>query len=111
MAYDRELAHRLREVVQAENGMSEKPMFGGVAFLVEGHLAVSASSRGGLLLRVDPAQTDSLVDGAHVRRFSMRGKEMEGWLHVDSEAVEADEELRRWVRYGVDCARTLPPKR
>ena len=111
MAYDDELAHRLREVVRAEDGISEKPMFGGLAYLVDGRLAVSASSQGGLLLRVDPSRSDSLVDGAHVRRFSMRGKEMDGWLHVDSTVLDDDEELRRWVRYGVDFARTLPPKR
>ena len=73
-------------------------------------MAVSASSKGGLLLRVDPAQTDSLVDEPTVGRFVMRGREMEGWLRVDREAVGTDEELRRWVKLGVTCARSLPPE-
>ena len=110
MAYDVELADRIREVVQAEPGLSEKRMFGGLAFLVNGNMAVSASSRGGLLLRVDPARTESLVDGEHVRRFEMRGREMDGWLDVDVEAVPTDDALQRWVEHGLAYARSLPPK-
>ena len=82
-------------------------MFGGLAFLIDGKMAVSASSKGGLLLRVDPAQTESLVSEPHVRRFEMRGREMDGWLRVDTEAVEFDDDLRRWVRRGVTFARSL----
>ena len=108
MAYDAELADRIREVVQGEPGLSEKRMFGGLAFLVNGHLAVSASSRGGLLLRVDPGLTESLVGGPHVRRFEMRGREMDGWLHVDDEAVRTDEQLAHWVAHGLDYVRALP---
>jgi hypothetical protein len=85
-------------------------MFGGLAFLIDGNMAVSASGQGGLLLRVDPAQTDSLVSEPHVRRFEMRGREMDGWLRVDTSAVAADDDLRRWVRHGVGYARSLPPK-
>jgi TfoX N-terminal domain len=110
MAYDVELADRIREVVRAEPGLSEKRMFGGLAFLVNGNMAVSASSRGGLLLRVDPARTESLVDGEHVRRFEMRGREMDGWLDVDVEAVPTDDDLQRWVDHGLTYARSLPPK-
>jgi TfoX/Sxy family transcriptional regulator of competence genes len=110
MAYDVELAERVRAVVQGEPGLSEKRMFGGLAFLVHGHMAVSASSQGGLLLRVDPAETDALAGEPHVGRFVMRGREMDGWLRVDAEAVEADEDLRRWVSHGVAYARSLPPK-
>jgi len=110
MAYDVELADRIREVVQAEPGLTEKRMFGGLAFLVHGHMAVSASGQGGLLLRVDPAETESLLSEPHVGRFEMRGREMDGWLRVDAEAVDTDESLRRWVRHGVDYARSLPPK-
>ncbi|MDQ3484540.1 MAG: TfoX/Sxy family protein [Actinomycetota bacterium] len=110
MAYDDELAKRIRQVVSGERGMSEKRMFGGLAFLVHGKLAVSASSQGGLLLRVDPAQAESLVSDAHVRRFEMRGREMHGWLRVDPQAVETDEKLRRWVSHGVTYARSLAPK-
>ena len=110
MAYDEELAHRIREVVEGEPGLGEKRMFGGLAFLVNGNMAVSASGQGGLLLRIDPGQADSLVDQEHVRRFVMRGREMDGWLHVDVESIETDDELRRWVSHGLTYARSFPPK-
>src|SRR5215207_3291456 len=110
MAYDVELADRIRAVVQAEPGLTEQRMFGGLAFLMQGNMAVSASSQGGLLLRVDPAETESLISEPHVGRFEMRGRKMNGWLRVDAEVVEADDDLRRWVRHGVTYARSLPPK-
>jgi hypothetical protein len=110
MAYDEELAHRIRQVVEGEPGLGEKRMFGGLAFLVNGNMAVSASGQGGLLLRIDPGQADSLVDQEHVRRFVMRGREMDGWLHVDVESIETDDELRRWVTHGLTYTRSLPPK-
>lgn len=110
MAYDEELADRIREVVHGEPGLSEKRMFGGLAFLINGNMAVSASGQGGVLLRVDPAATESLVDGQHVRRFEMRGREMNGWLHLDPEILGAADELRRWVDHGLTYARSLPPK-
>jgi hypothetical protein len=110
MAYDEELADRLRDALGDHAGITEKKMFGGLAFLLHGNMAVSASSRGGLLLRVDPARTDELVDGRHVTRFEMRGREMDGWLHVDAEVVGTDEELRAWVQHGLAYAGSLPPK-
>lgn len=110
MAYDEELANRIREVVRGESGLSEKRMFGGLAFLVHGNMAVSASSQGGLLLRIDPGQAESLVNQQHVRRFEMRGREMDGWLRVDVESLETDDQLRRWVNHGLAYARSLPPK-
>ncbi|MGZ4495710.1 MAG: TfoX/Sxy family protein [Nocardioides sp.] len=110
MAYDEELADRLRDIVEGEPGLSEKKMFGGLAFLVNGNMAVSASGQGGLLLRVDPEQTASLVDGEHVRRFEMRGRQMDGWLHVDVEAVSTDDDLARWTEHGLAYARSLPAK-
>jgi hypothetical protein len=110
MAYDLELADRIRAIVQAEPGLTEKRMFGGLAFLIEGHMAVSASSQGGLLLRVDPAKSESLINEPHVRRFEMRGRQMAGWLRVDPEAVAADDDLQRWVSHGVTYARSLPAK-
>jgi TfoX/Sxy family transcriptional regulator of competence genes len=110
VAYDEELANRLREALQDEPAVTEKKMFGGLAFLVNGNMAVSASSKGGLLLRVDPAKTESLVSEPEVSRFEMRGREMDGWLRVDVSAVQTDRELRRWVRIGVAYARSLPPK-
>jgi len=110
MAYDEVLARRVRDLVHDEPGLSEKRMFGGLAFLVGGNMAVSASDQGGLLLRVDPADTQSLTGHPHVRRFEMRGKEMDGWLRVDTEAVESDDELGRWVEIGLAYARSLPAK-
>ena len=110
MAYDDELANRIRGVVKGERGLREKRMFGGLAFLIDGRMAVSASSKGGLLLRTDPALTESLVSEPHVGRFEMRGREMDGWLRVDTEALASDDELRRWVSHGVAYARSLPPK-
>jgi TfoX N-terminal domain len=110
MTYDTELADRVREVVAAEPGLTEKRMFGGLAFLLDGHMAVAAGGRGGLLLRVDPADTPTLIREPHVGRFEMRGREMDGWLRVDAEAVGTDAELRSWVRHGVAYVRSLPPK-
>jgi hypothetical protein len=108
MAYDEDLANRIRSVVRDEPGLSEKRMFGGLAFLVHGNMAVSASGQGGLLLRIDPAQADSLVNHPHVRRFEMRGREMDGWLRVDVQRLETDDDLRGWVNHGLTYARSLP---
>jgi TfoX/Sxy family transcriptional regulator of competence genes len=110
MGYDVELAERIRAVVRAEADLTERRMFGGLAFLIQGNMAVSASSQGGLLLRVDPTEAESLINEPHVRRFEMRGRKMGGWLRVDAEVVEGDDELRDWVRQGVRYARSLPPK-
>lgn len=110
MAYDDMLARRIRDVAHGEPGLSEKRMFGGLAFLVNGNMAVSASGQGGLLLRVDPAEAKSLTSHPHVRRFEMRGREMDGWLRLDEEALELDDELRGWVDIGLSFARSLPPK-
>ncbi|MBO9523604.1 MAG: TfoX/Sxy family protein [Nocardioidaceae bacterium] len=110
MAYDEDLADRIREIVQDEGGLSEKKMFGGLAFLVGGNMAVAASGQGGLLLRVDPARSEEYVDGSTVDRMVMRGRAMDGWLRVVDAAVEEDADLRRWVGIGVDYARSLPAK-
>jgi TfoX-like protein len=110
MAYDEDLAARVRDCLQQESGLSEKKMFGGLAFLIDGHMAVAASGQGGLLVRVDPAQTDALAARPHVDRFVMRGREMNGWLRVDPPAVQTETDLERWVRIGVAYVRTLPPK-
>ena len=110
MAYDIQLADRLRQILAGEPEVVEKRMFGGLAFLVAGHMAVSASSKGGLLLRVDPAHSAALRADPRVTRFSMRGREMDGWLRVDIDGSVADDELERWTRHGVEFARSLPPK-
>jgi TfoX/Sxy family transcriptional regulator of competence genes len=110
VAYDEDLANRLRELVSGESGMTEKKMFGGLAFLINGHMAVSASSQGGLLLRCDPGETDALVSKPHAARFEMRGRAMDGWLRIDAEGVKTKRDLERWVGRGVSYARSLPPK-
>ena len=109
MAYDEELADRLRTVLAAEGGLAERRMFGGLAFLLHGRLVVSASGRGGLLLRCDPAETEGLVTRSGVTRFAMRGRELDGWLHVDASAVATEEALRGWVATAMAYARSLPP--
>jgi TfoX/Sxy family transcriptional regulator of competence genes len=110
MAYDDELARRIRDIVQDEHGLTEKRMFGGLAFLIDGNMAVSASSQGGLLLRIDPAQSVSLIREPHAQRFEMRGRELAGWLRIDVAALATDADLRRWVGLGVSYARSLPRK-
>jgi TfoX/Sxy family transcriptional regulator of competence genes len=110
MAYDEDLANRVREVIGVESGLTEKKMFGGLAFLINGNMSVGVSGQGGLMVRVDPAETDALVAKPHARPFEMRGREMQGWLRVDSEGVRTKCELEPWVRRGVTYARSLPPK-
>src|SRR5258708_7608070 len=110
MAYDERLAERLRAIVAQESGLSEMRMFGGLAFLIGGNLAVSASGQGGLLLRVDPTQTDELVSRPHAARFVMRGRAMDGWLRVDPAGLQSKRDLERWVKLGVAYAKSLPPK-
>ena len=110
MAYDEDLANRIRELLSDEPGVVEKKMFGGLAFLIGGHMSVSASGRGGLLLRCDPDETDALVAKPHAGPFEMRGRVMDGWLRVDAEGVKTKRELQRWVSRGVSYARSLPPK-
>jgi hypothetical protein len=108
VAYDTDMAHRIRAVLAREPDLTEKPMFGGLAFLLAGHMAVAASRQGGLMLRVDPARADDLLADPRATRMVMRGREMDGWLRVAVDA-EADD-LPRWVGVGVDYVRTLPPK-
>ncbi|GBG38947.1 TfoX/Sxy family protein [Mycobacterium montefiorense] len=110
MAYDLELANRIRELLAAQRGVDEKWMFGGLAFLVGGHLAVAASGKGGLMVRVPPQDTAKLVARAHVSPMVMAGRETRGWLRVDAEGVKTKRQLASWVTRGVGYARGLPPK-
>jgi TfoX/Sxy family transcriptional regulator of competence genes len=110
MAYDVELANRIRALLRDEADLREQRMFGGVAFLVNGNMAVSASSQGGLLLHIDPADAPDLVEEPHVRRAEMRGRVMNGWLRVDPEALASDDDLGTWVALGMKYARSLPRK-
>ncbi|MEZ5095254.1 MAG: TfoX/Sxy family protein [Nocardioides sp.] len=110
MAYDEELAARLRDHLEGEPGLAEKKMFGGLAFLIGGHMAVAAASQGGLLLRCDPADTDAHVTDPHAERFVMRSKAMDGWLRIDPAGLATDEALAGWADIGAAYARGLPPK-
>ncbi len=110
MAYDEELANRIRELVAAEDGVVEKKMFGGLAFLIGGNMSVSASGQGGLLLHVDPEETEALLAKPHAEPFVMRGRAMNGWLRVAPEGVSTKRQLERWVARGVSYAKSLPPK-
>jgi TfoX/Sxy family transcriptional regulator of competence genes len=110
MAYDEDLANRIRELIAAETGVTEKRMFGGLAFLIGGNMSVSVSGRGGLMLRCDPAATEELRRKPHASPFEMRGRVMDGWLRVDQEGLRTRRQLGRWVARGVTYARSLPPK-
>jgi TfoX/Sxy family transcriptional regulator of competence genes len=107
MAYDADLAGRIRELIAAEPDVTEKRMFGGLAFLVDGKMSVAASGQGGLLVRVDPDEGDALASRPHVRPFEMRGRSMQGWLRVDGDGVKTKRQLEPWVRRGVAYARSL----
>jgi TfoX/Sxy family transcriptional regulator of competence genes len=110
MAYDEDLANRVRELLADEPGVTEKKMFGGLAFLIGGNMAVSASGQGGLLLHVDPEETDALLKQPHAEPFEMRGRSMAGWLRVGAEGVKTKRQLQRWVARGVEYAKSLPAK-
>jgi TfoX/Sxy family transcriptional regulator of competence genes len=110
VAYDEDLAARIREVVAGERGLTEKKMFGGLAFLIGGNMAVAASGQGGILVRVDPAASDRLLSTTKAHPMVMRGRPMEGWLRVDPEHLRERRQLAGWVERGVSYARSLPPK-
>ena len=110
MAYDEALAERIRQLVEREDGLTEKAMFGGLAFLINGNMAVSASGQGGLLVRVDPDESDALITRTGARPMEMRGREMAGWLRVAADQVRTKRQLAVWVERGVQFARSLPPK-
>lgn len=111
MAYDEELANRIRELLANESHLSEMEMFGGLAFLIGGNMAVAASGQGGVLVRVDPAQSDTLVETTTARVMEMRDRPMQGWLRIDANDVRTKRELAKWVNRGAKYARSLPPKR
>jgi TfoX/Sxy family transcriptional regulator of competence genes len=110
MAYDEALADRIRELLAGETGVEEKKMFGGLAFLVRGNMAVAASGQGGLLARVEPAESEELLESTPAEEMVMRGRPMTGWLRLDSTDVEGDE-LAGWVERCLAYARSLPAKR
>ena len=110
MAYDEELAERIRELSADGPELTEKKMFGGLGFMLEGNMAVAASSTGGLMVRIDPDEAAglTLVDG--VELFEMKGRQMNGWVHVEGPELDADESLSKWLEIGLDFAAALPPK-
>jgi hypothetical protein len=110
VAYDEDLADRIRDLVGGESGLTEQKMFGGLAFLIGGNMAVAASGQGGVLVRVDPGQSDALVASTNARPMEMRGRQMPGWLRVDADDVRSKRELAKWVERGTACARYLPAK-
>ena len=109
VAYDEDLAERVREALAREPGLSEKRMFGGMGFLLDGHLVVSASGQGGLLLRVDPADSDALIADPNAARAVMRGREMAGWLRIRTD-TRATVNFKTWIERGVAFVRSLPLK-
>jgi TfoX/Sxy family transcriptional regulator of competence genes len=111
MAYDEDLADRIRELLAGEFELTEKKMFGGLAFLIGGNMAVAASGQGGVLVRVDPAQSEKLVATTNARFMEMRGRDMRGWLRIDSDDVRTKRQLAKWVQIGAKYARSLPAKR
>ena len=108
VAYDEELAARIRDLTVGESGLAEKKMFGGLAFLIGGNMAVAASGQGGLLVRVDPAQSDRLVATTNAYPMEMRGRSMQGWLRVDPEDVRTKRQLAKWVGLGTAYAARCP---
>lgn len=111
MAYDEELAERIRELIAAERGVTEQKMFGGLAFLIGGNMAIAASDEGGLLVRVDPAESEKLVETSGATPMVMQGRPMKGWLRVDAGDVRTKPRLRKWVQLGVSYAGSLPAKK
>jgi len=110
VSYDEGLAERIRELVATEPDLSEQQMFGGLAFLVGGHIAVAVSGRGGLMVGVDPSRSEQLIATTAAVAMEMRGRPTAGWLRVGTEDVRTTRQLTKWVKIGVDRARTLPPK-
>jgi len=110
MAYDEVLSGRIRDLIGPDPELTEKKMFGGLAFLIRGHMAISASGQGGVLVHVDPARTETLVATTKATVAVMQGREMDGWLRVSAEDVASDDDLASWVEIGIGHARSLPPK-
>ena len=111
MAYDEDLADRLRELLAGEGAITEKKMFGGLAFLLNGHMCVSASGRGGLLARIDPADTTAAIERPHAARMEMGRRQMDGWITVAPDGVRTERQLAAWVQRSVSYVKTLPPKK
>lgn len=110
MSFDPDLANRIRELTAAESGVDEKRMFGGLAFLINGNMAVAATREGGLMVRVSREDSEQLLRREHVEPMVMGGREMRGWLRIGGPGIKTSRQLRSWVGRGVDYAKGLPPK-
>lgn len=110
MAYDVDLANRIREILAAERGVDEKAMFGGLGFLINGNMAVAASGRGGLMVRIPREDSEALLKRAHVEPMVMAGRPRRGWLHIGTDGLKTKRQLQSWISRGVEYARTLPAK-
>ena len=111
MAYSEDLANRIRELVADQPGLTEKKMFGGLAFLIGGNMAIAASGQGGILVRVDPTQSESIVSKSNAETAVMRDRPMEGWLRVADEHLRTQRQLSKWVKLGAGYACSLPAKK
>ena len=111
MAYDEDLASRIRQLLAGDKGVTEKKMFGGLAFLIDGNMAVAASGQGGILVRADPDQGAELVAATKAEMAVMQGRAMTGWLRVDGEHLSTKRDLAKWVTVGSNYARSLPAKK
>jgi TfoX/Sxy family transcriptional regulator of competence genes len=110
MAYDEDLVNRIRELIASEDGYTEQKMFGGIGFMIDGHMAVAVSGEGGLMIHCSKEETEALLAKPGARPFEMRGREMKGWLRVDAESVSTKRALEPWAMQSVAFARALPPK-
>ena len=111
MAYDEDLANRIRELIAGEDGYTEQKMFGGIAFLIGGHMAIGVSGQGGLMIHCAKEDTENLLTKPGALPFEMRGRVMNGWLRVEADAVKTKRQLESWVNDGIKLARSLPPKK
>jgi TfoX/Sxy family transcriptional regulator of competence genes len=109
--YDEDLANRIRELISTEPNLTEQKMFGGLAFLINGNMAIAASSEGGLMVRADPARSDEICASSPAEPMVMRGRPMAGWLRIAADDVKTKRELKKWVSLGTSFAGSLPPKR
>ncbi len=110
MAYDADLAERIRDLLAAEPELTERKMFGGLAFLLDGHMAVAASGSGGILARVDPDEVDHLLATTDASQTEMGGRTMTGWLDVPAASLRTERQLQSWLDRGTEIAKSLPPK-
>jgi TfoX/Sxy family transcriptional regulator of competence genes len=109
MAYSESLADRIRQTLGRQRGMVEKKMFGGVGFLLNGNMCVGVWKTS-LIVRLSPDQYADALQQPHAREFDITGRPMKGWVLVEAEGIDAEEDLRCWIERAVEFVTTLPPK-